>query len=109
LQPVQSHAILRHMGTPAKDRLSTLRSPIGAALIISPLLLVPAYLHVADWLRLFPNPPDIAALVGIILIGLCGVFLLSAPSFKRIAISVVYAGVVTVLACMVAIGFRGGL
>jgi len=97
------------MDTSTKDRLSQVRSPIGAALLVSPLLLVPVYLHVADWLRLFPNPPDLAVLVGIILIGLCGVFLLSAPSFKRIALSVVYAGVVTVLACMVTIGFRGGL
>jgi len=97
------------MDTSTKDRLSQLRSPIGAALLVSPLLLVPFYLHVADRLRLFPNPPDFVALAGIIFIGLCGVFLLSAPSFKRIAFSVFYAGVVTVLACMATIGFRGGL
>jgi len=95
------------MNSPAKDRISQFRNPIGVALAISPFLLVPAYLHLADWLHLNPNLFDIIALLVIIFVGLAGVFLLSKPGLNRIGISVAYTGLTAMLACMITIGIRG--
>jgi len=91
--------------------LSDKRSRVlfGSLLILSPILLTPAYLHAADLWPLWWDITDIVAGVTIIAVGVTGICLLPLPSSWRAALSGGYLVPTAWLLFLSAISFRGGI
>jgi hypothetical protein len=85
------------------------RDLVGPVLMVSPILLTPVYLHLADLWPLWWGITDIAAGVTIIAVGVAGVCLLPIPGIWRATASAGYAVCAAWMLMLWAISFRGGL
>jgi len=101
---LQSDRMLR----PSLDDMRN-RDLVGPALMVSPILLTPIYLHVADLWPLWSGVTDIVAGATIIAVGVAGVCLLPIPGIWRATVSAGYAVLAAGLLILWAISFRGGL
>ena len=85
------------------------RDLVGPLLTISPLLLFTLYLYLSDRWPQWRSYTDVAALMGVVAVGIVGVWLLPVSRLARGVASPVYAALTIVFAAMWAISFRGGL
>lgn len=83
---------------------------IGSLLIVSPIFLTRAYLHLADWWPLqWGGITDLAAAALLLGLGIGGICLLPIPGLWRATVSAGYAVCGLYLMFLFAIMFRGGL